>query len=372
MNKSYDRVLRFVRSAPWAMLQDKLIDVMTFLNAKENSNVTDQEFIIVEPGDGKDKIAVPIKRTAEGTIKANNDVRAQTAGEFTRVGSLAIIPIFGVISRRTSVLSEFSGATSTEKLGASVRRAVADKSITTIVLDIDSPGGRVTGVPELVAELLEAREQKRIVAVVNGLAASAAFWIAAAASEIVVTPSGSVGSIGAFIVHQDISERMKTEGIKTTFISAGKFKTEGNEFEPLSPQAQKHLQDIVDEVLTKFVKDVATGRNVSVATVRKDFGEGRTVTAEKAKAAGMVDRIATMDQTIARLLTGRDTRTGSVTAGTVREFESFLRDEGDVSNAEAKRIASLAFKSKADEQRDAVESAAAQEATLLEIKKILS
>jgi len=318
---------------------------LTFINNKQNNITIDKE-------------------AAEVITK---DVRAQESGSFTRVGSLAIIPVFGVISRRTTILSQFSGGTSTEKIGASIRRAVNDSDVSAIVLDIDSPGGRVTGVQELVAEILEARKEKKIIAAVSGIAASAAFWIAAAASEITLTPSGMVGSIGAFIVHDDISESLKQQGVKTTLIAAGKFKVDGNPFEPLSKTARAEFQKVVDAVLVQFTGDVAAGRNVSVSTVNKDFGEGNMLMAEPALAAGMVDRIATTDQTIRRLLrsSGRDT---SATAGTVRDFETFLREEGALSNAEAKRIASIAFK-KGEAQRDA-EADPEVAVTLREIRNI--
>lgn len=331
MNKpdKYQRVMEYVRQTPWAMLSEKIKDVMAFLNDKNNG---------VEIVDAEQNIT--------------HDVRAQEAGNFTRVGSLAVIPIFGVISRRVNIMTLLSGATSSQKLAASVRRASKDQDVSAIVLDIDSPGGVVPGIQELATEIRDAREKKPVVAVANGMAASAAYWIAASASEVVVTPSGQVGSIGAFIVHDDISERLKMQGIKTTLIAAGKFKTDGSPFEPLSKTARAKMQEVVDEVLDQFVADVAAGRGVSTEKVLQDFGEGNMVMAKAAKSAGMVDRIATMDQTVVRLLRNTN-RTGSAVPSTAREFEAFLRDEGTHSNAEAKRIAGLVFKG--ETQRDVAE-----------------
>ena len=212
-----------------------------------------------------------------------------------------MLPLTGVIMHRANMFSEFSGGTSTEKFTAAFRQLVADPMIKAIVLDVDSPGGTVAGVEELASEIFKAREQKPIYAVANALAASAAYWIASSATELIVTPSGLVGSIGVYAAHQDISEFAKQAGVKVTLVSAGKYKTEGNEFEPLSDEARAALQARVDEYYGMFVKAVARNRGVSPSDVRGGFGEGRVVGAKQAVALGMADRVATLDETLARL-----------------------------------------------------------------------
>ncbi len=148
-------------------------------------------------------------------------------------------------------------------------------------------------------------------------------------------------------------------GVKTTLISAGKFKVDGNPFEPLSDTARAKMQSDVDEIHTQFVDSVALGRGVASKKVLKDFGEGTMVMSKAAKSAGMVDRIATMDQTIVRLLKAQN-RAGRSMPSTAREFEAFLRDEGTHSNAEAKRIAGLVFKG--ESLRDVEEDSLAHDA----------
>lgn len=225
-------------------------------------------------------------------------------------GSIAVLPLFGIISHRMNLISESSGGTSIEKFTSRFRQLVGDSTIGSIVLDVDSPGGGVSGVEELAAEIFAAREKKRIVAVANSLAASAAFWIGSAAGEFVVTPSGEVGSIGVLAVHEDFSVAEEKFGIKTTIIKAGKFKAEGNSSEPLSEEARENIQARVDAYFDVFVKNVARNRGVPVATVKKDFGEGRVFGARQALGAGMVDRIATLDQTIDRVSRTREQSAG--------------------------------------------------------------
>ena len=212
---------------------------------------------------------------------------------------VAVLPIHGHIQQRADIFMSFFGGTSTEQFTREFRQAVASDDVAAIVLDIDSPGGTVAGVAELAAEIFAARGVKPIVAVANGLMASAAFWIGAAAGEIVATPSARVGSIGVFAVHVDNSEALEQRGLKVSLISAGKFKTDGNPFEPLSDSAREELQTSVDEVFDRFTRSVASSRDESVAAVRGErFGEGRLLTASDALRNGVVDRIATLDEVL--------------------------------------------------------------------------
>jgi capsid assembly protease len=222
-------------------------------------------------------------------------------------GGVAHVPIFGTITHRDSFWSQlFGGAGATvERLTQTLRGLADDPAVSTVLLEIDSPGGTVSGVPELAAEVRALRAKKHVVALANSLAASAAYWIASQADEIVATPEAMIGSIGVFTYHVDYSAQLEQDGVKVTFVSAGKYKTEANPYQPLSDEAQAHLQSLIDDAYGLFVSDVAKGRGVTPATVRSDYGQGRVLTAQDAKAAGMINRIATADETIKRLTGAR-------------------------------------------------------------------
>jgi capsid assembly protease len=224
-------------------------------------------------------------------------------------GAVSVIPIYGPLSHRETLFAMIFGGSSTQRLSASLRQALADPNISSIIFDIDSPGGVVDGIPELSSEIFNARGKKRMVAVCNSMAASAAYWLATSADEVVVSPSGQVGSIGVFAAHEDISKALEDEGVKVTLISAGKYKTEGTPFKPLSPEARANMQRMVDDFHAMFVAAVARNRGVATSTVKHGFGEGRMLLAQDAARAGMVDGVATLDQTLARLL-GRHTSKG--------------------------------------------------------------
>lgn len=229
-------------------------------------------------------------------------------------GSVAVLPIMGAISHRASIFDYLMGTTSVEQITAALRQAMADPNIGGILLNIDSPGGTVAGVEELAAEILASREQKPIVAQVNPLAASAAYWIASAANRIVTTPSGLTGSIGVFLAHTDYSKALAMEGIDVNLISAGKFKVEANPFQPLTDEARAALQQRVDTAYGAFVNAVAKGRGVPVGEVRTGYGEGRVLDAKAAKAADLVDGIATLDETLFSMA-GRRKRGAGASAG---------------------------------------------------------
>lgn len=260
----------------------------------------------IEPGKLSEILGV-LELRASGFRISDEDI-AEVAGaspaadrRAPRRGPVAVLPIMGTITHRASFITEASGFASTQKLSRQFAELAADPEIRAIVLDVDSPGGTVPGVPELAEQIYRARTPDRpIVAVANSLAASAAYWLAASADEIVATPSATVGSIGVFSVHADLSRALDAEGVKYTLISAGKYKTEGNPYEPMGEDAQAAQQAFVDAFYNRFVADVARGRGVEDRAVREGYGEGRVLGANAARSAGLIDRIGTLEATIAR------------------------------------------------------------------------
>lgn len=218
-----------------------------------------------------------------------------------RINNVAVLPLFGTIFPRANLMTDMSGATSAERFGAMFDELIKDASVGAIVLDVNSPGGQVSGVEELSKKIFDARGQKPIVAVANHLMASAAYWIGTAADEVVITPSADIGSIGVFAVHEDMSAALEQAGIKMSIIKEGRYKTETNPYEPLSEEARGAIQARVSETYDTFVEAIARNRGVNSAAVRAGFGEGRVVGAREAVKLGMADRIATLEETLAGL-----------------------------------------------------------------------
>jgi signal peptide peptidase SppA len=268
--KHYPAIINAVSNTAWAIMPEKLEAILDFLSTK-----------------------------VAGITLSEADIEAATkrATKFRDIrGNVAVLPLQGVVSQKMNLMSAFSGGTSTEQFGAWLDDAVKDDSVGAIVLDVDSPGGSVAGVTELSSKIYNARGKKPIIACVNSLCASAAYWIASAADEIVVTPSGEVGSIGVLAVHTDQSKAEEQAGFKTTIVKAGKYKVEANLHEPLNDEARAALQSRVDEYYDMFTSDVARNRGVSQEKAKTGMGEGRVVGANDAVKTKMADKIGTMEQ----------------------------------------------------------------------------
>lgn len=224
-------------------------------------------------------------------------VRARTVTAGTS-GAVAVVPIYGMLAHRGSFWSMYFGGATVESLTDQLRQAVNDPLVSAIVLDVDSPGGDVEGIDELASEIYQARKQKPITAVSNSLCASAAYYLASQASEIMVSPSSLTGSIGVYTTHEDDSKYLDNLGIKLTLIKYGDNKAEGNPYEPLTDSAQSHMQDMVNTFGTMFDKAVARGRGMKADDVHSKFGQGRVFDAKKAVSLGMADKVGTFDDAL--------------------------------------------------------------------------
>ena len=198
---------------------------------------------------------------------------------------------------------EFPGlAYSTQRLAQTLRQLTADNTISGIILNINSPGGTVTGIEEAADAIFAARKVKSVVAVANPFAASAAYYLASQATSLAVVPSGEVGSIGVWILHFSFAESMRMSGVEPTYIFAGERKVDANFLEPLSDRARGTLQADVDAFYKQFTEHVARGRGVSVSQARGSlFGKGDMILARKAVRFGMADRLATLEDEIGRM-----------------------------------------------------------------------
>lgn len=296
---------------------------------------------------------------------AISDARAREVASVD--GAVAIVPVYGVLANKMDAFSAMSGGTSYAGIKKALHSALGNEDVKAVVLDIDSPGGSVPGTEELSSELRALRGgSKPIIAQVNSLAASAAYWIAASSDEIVVTPSGRAGSIGVYTAHDDISQALEKRGIKRTYISSTPEKVEGNETEPLGKDTLAHIQDGVNRSYQAFLSAVAEGRGTTVGKVEDGYGRGRVFYAEALMDRGMVDRVATLEETITRYGGASEPDTvrrikaanqsrreaaevlaGKMAAGapvTIREFEHGIRGLMGLSNLEAERAARLYFK----------------------------
>lgn len=246
---------------------------------------------------------------AQAVLRGPAPAASRFVGAFDAAGNavtqdgVAIIPVIGSLVNRGAWLGVNSGKTSYEGLQHQIRAAAADPAVKAILLDIASGGGEATGAFETAAMVRAAAAQKPVTAIVNGMAASAAYAIAAAASTIVVTETGLAGSIGVVMMHADYSRALDKAGITPTMIFAGAHKVDGHPFAPLDKGVAADLQAEVDKFYALFVQSVAASRKqLSAAAIRAT--EARTFIGVDAVAAGLADSVGTFDQVLADLSRG--------------------------------------------------------------------
>jgi len=276
--KTYPAILAALADSVWAIEASKLTAILGVLNGRLLGHVEADR--------------ATLEALAQETRERSQAKRFRT---------VAVLPLVGVIMHRGGMMEESSGLVSTETWGKAFDQLVADDEVGAIVLDIDSPGGTVDGVPEVAEKVFQARGTKPIVAVANTWMTSAAYFVASAADEIVATPSGVVGSIGVIVLHLDQSGLNADLGLAYTYITYGRYKAEGHPDAPLEDEARARLQEYVDTYGEQFTKAVARNRGVTPATVRQTYGEGRFYQAADALDRKMVDRVATLEETVARL-----------------------------------------------------------------------
>lgn len=214
---------------------------------------------------------------------------------------VGIITITGSLVKRGAWVGAYSGLTSYEGIEHQLKSALADPAVKSILLDLHTPGGEAVGAFETAALVRQAAAQKRTLAVVNGMAASAGYAIASGANDIVVTETGVAGSIGVVMLHADFSRQLDREGITPTLIHAGAHKVDGNPFEPLGDDVRADLQAEVNAFYDAFLATVAKGRGNRMTTAAARKTEARTFIGKAAVAAGLADRVGTFESALAEL-----------------------------------------------------------------------
>jgi signal peptide peptidase SppA len=303
----YERIVQYIASRPWAMHPLAIGVMCDVIAARCADRPAATDFETAHGGAPFFAESIPVAA-----------IPGQTASAIARrEGRVAVLPIMGTILHRMSGIDAMSGGTSLESVQKSLAALANDNGVKAIVLNVDSLGGSVEGLAETASLIRSIRDDKPVVAQVNVRAASAAYWLASQASEIVVSPSGDVGSIGVITVHQSLAEALQKAGIDVTVIASTPYKGEGNPYGPLSEEAAAAIKADVDAFDEMFHDAVASGRGRKVADVRENFGKGRMVLAAPAVRLGMADRVGTLEETLNRFgasMMGRPARSAAQAA----------------------------------------------------------
>jgi len=216
---------------------------------------------------------------------------------------VVVIDIRGVMLASPDSLDEFFGGfTNTRAVTRAVEMASVDSGVEAIVLRIDSPGGSVEGLAELGDAVGDAAKRKQVIAVVQGMCASAAYSAAARATEIVSGRMDMVGSIGTVLIVYDASEAFRTAGVKVVPIVSGRLKATGELGTEFTAEQQAYLQDVIDGYFADFRRTVMLGRGRLIGPAEwSEVSSGRIFLATEAKRLGLIDRFGTLGDTLNRL-----------------------------------------------------------------------
>lgn len=213
---------------------------------------------------------------------------------------VAIIPIHGFLTKRAEVFAPIFGTTSYEEIYNAILQAQKDSEVDSILLDIDSPGGEVAGLFDLVDFIYKSRDVKPIYTIANDHAFSAAYAIASATSRIFINRTSGVGSIGVIATHMDVSEADKKDGIKYTTVFAGAKKNDLTPHEPISNDAMNDLQIEVNRLYEMFVETVARNRNLSLAPIKAT--QAATYFGENAVEIGLADEVSVGNEVFEKIV----------------------------------------------------------------------
>lgn len=274
----YPRILAAIRSAKWAVTPVTLQAINDALTARLTGRVTPRADDRFADSAGEENPEPPYEMIAPGVAR---------------------VKLHGIIGKNLSGMEMSCGGCDIARVEDNLSHALASDEVASVVLDIDSPGGTVTGVADFAARLgiLQAAMRKRITAYASGQCCSAAYWIATGCDGLFAGSSSDVGSIGVYIALVDQSENWKTEGYKLVLIKAGEHKAAGIAGSTITPEQVALWQADVDFIYAQFTGAVRAARPGLADAVL----QGQTFYGPRALEAGLVDDILTLEEVAAAL-----------------------------------------------------------------------
>lgn len=261
------RILQAIAAEQWAILPEALENIIAIAERANES---------------PEAVAARLGRPLENTRQVEV------------FDGVAVLPITGPIFRYANLFSEISGGTSVQVLATDFRAALDDPDIAGVVLEIDSPGGTIAGVSEF-AEMVASAE-KPVVAYISDMGASAAYWIASAADEVVIRDTARAGSVGVVVT-------VRTDSRAGTLQIVSR-QSPRKRLDVSTDDGRAEVQNIVDATAQVFIEAVARYRDVTPETVIERFGQGAVLVGAQTIEAGMTDRLGALEEIISSLRQG--------------------------------------------------------------------
>ncbi len=286
MDAFYEQVL--------AILPAKAESIDAFLRVKAAGGNVSAEDVAAASNSRREAVTELVN--PDGAVSSYNGPPSGSEARY-----VAVVPLFGVMMQHGGLMTDMSGGTSTEQLGAQLRQLDAAPAVKSIVLNVHSPGGQVWGTRELSSAIqgITKRGQTKVIAAGNSQVASAALWTATQAQQFYLTPGGEAGSLGVLRVHEDVSKAEENVGVKTTLVAIPGRKVDGHPYAPLSQETRDRWLSELQSTYDDFLSAVASARGVTSKQAEDRFGGGGMLSAKEAKAAGLIDGIKTLHEVVA-------------------------------------------------------------------------
>lgn len=202
---------------------------------------------------------------------------------------IAVIGITGTLVHKFGYMKPLCGMTGYDGIVARMSMAISDPDVKGVLLDIDSPGGEVSGAFDTADLITRMGKIKPVWALAGDTATSAAYLLASACSRRLITQTGTVGSIGVVVAHRCVEKQLEKAGVAITLIHAGAHKVDGNPYESLPEDVRKDIQSRIDETRMMFGRKVSEHTGLSMKTVMET--EARTFDSEEAVRLGLADEV---------------------------------------------------------------------------------
>jgi len=211
---------------------------------------------------GAEQIAEPLALFGD-----DEEMGPRTARSYQITNGIAVLPVSGTLVSKTRSLQPYSGMTGYNGIIARLQQAMSDPGVDGILLDMDTPGGMVSGAFDCADIIARMRDIKPIWALANDMNCSAGQLIASAASRRLVTQTARTGSIGVMMAHSNYGAALKTQGVEVTLIYSGDHKVDGNPYEKLPKDVRDDFQTRIDATRRMFAEKVAAYTGMSVQSV---------------------------------------------------------------------------------------------------------
>ncbi|MCV3301700.1 S49 family peptidase [Leclercia adecarboxylata] len=259
---------------------------------------------------GAEQIAEPLALFGD-----DEEMGPRPSRSYQITNGIAVLPVSGTLVSKTRSLQPYSGMTGYNGIIARLQQAMSDPGVDGILLDMETPGGMVSGAFDCADIIARMRDIKPIWALANDMNCSAGQLIASAASRRLVTQTARTGSIGVMMAHSNYGAALKTQGVEVTLIYSGDHKIDGNPYEKLPKDVRADFQTRIDATRQMFAEKVSAYTSMSVQSVLDT--EAAVFSGQESVDKGLADELVNNTDALGVMREALDRRKKTTTGGTM-------------------------------------------------------